>query len=66
MRMSAETYVANIDVDNAFLQSENGQRIIMAMCGKTTELLVRLNPELYRQHLHMVYQEGSTYVVCAD
>ena len=39
--------IAIIDAENAFLQSENDQRIIMAICGKTTELLVRLNPELY-------------------
>ena len=39
--------VAVTDVQNAFLQSENDRRIIMAIWGKTTELLVRLNPELY-------------------
>ena len=39
---------AIIDVENAFLQSENDQRIIMTIRGKSAELLVRLNPELYR------------------
>ena len=43
--------VAVIDVQNAFLQSENDQRIIMAIRGKTAELLVRLNPELYRPYI---------------
>ena len=38
--------IAVIDVENAFLQSENDQRIIMAIRGKKAELLVRLNPEL--------------------
>ena len=31
--------IAIIDVENAFLQSENDQRIIMAIHGKTAELL---------------------------
>ena len=39
--------VAVIDVQNAFLQSENNERIIMAIRRKTAELLVWLNPELY-------------------
>ena len=43
--------IAIIDVENAFLQSENDQRIIMAIRGKTAELLVRLNPELYRPYI---------------
>jgi hypothetical protein len=43
--------VAIIDVQNAFLQSENDERIIMAIRGKTAELLVRVNPELYRPYI---------------
>ena len=43
--------IAIIDVENAFLQSENDQRIIMAIRGKTAELLVRLNPALYRPYI---------------
>ena len=58
--------IAIIDVENAFLQSENYQRIIMAIRGKTAELLVRPNPELYWPYIWYIYQEGSTYVVCAD
>ena len=38
--------VAVIDV-----KSKNDQRIIMAIRGKTAELLVRLNPELYRPYI---------------
>ena len=34
-----------IDVENVL--SENDQMIIMAIRGKTAELLVKLNPELY-------------------
>ena len=33
-------HVAIADVENAFLQSDNDQRIIMAIRGKTAELLV--------------------------
>ena len=43
--------IAIIDVENAFLESDNEQRIIMAIHGKTAELLVRLNPELYRPYI---------------
>lgn len=43
--------VAVIDVENAFLQSDNDQRIIMAIRGKTAELLVRLKPSLYRPYI---------------
>ena len=39
-------HIAIIDVENPFLQSENDQRIIMAIRDKTAELLVRLNPAL--------------------
>ena len=43
--------IAIIDVENAFLQSENDQSIIMAIRGETAELLVRLNPDLYRPYI---------------
>ena len=43
--------IAIIDVENTFPQSENGQRIIMVIRGKTAELLVRLNPELHRPYI---------------
>merc|ERR1711966_624925 len=43
--------IAITDVENAFLQSENDQRIIMAIRGQTAELLVRLNPDLYRPYI---------------
>ena len=58
--------IAILDVENTFLQSENDPRMIMAIRGKTTELLVRLNPELYRPYVWYLYQEGCSYVVCAD
>ena len=44
-------HIAIIDVENAFLQSENDQRIIMAIRGKTAELLVMLNPALYPSYI---------------
>ena len=42
--------IAIIDVENAFLQLENDQRIIMVIRGKTAEMLVRLNFELCRPY----------------
>ena len=43
--------VAVINIQNAFLQSENDQRIIMAIRGKTAELLIRLNLNLYLPYI---------------
>jgi hypothetical protein len=43
--------VSIIDVENAFLQSDNDQRIIMTIHGKTAELLVRMKPALYRPYM---------------
>ena len=43
--------IAIIDVENVFLQAENDQRIIIVIRGKTAELLVRFNPELYRPYI---------------
>ena len=43
--------IAIIDVENAFLQSEHGQRIIMTIRGKIAGLVVRSNPELYRPYI---------------
>ena len=51
MHMRAEILRYKIDVENVFLQSGNDQRITMAVCGKTAELLVRLNPELHRPYI---------------
>ena len=45
------TNIAIIDVENVFPQSEIDQRIIMAIRGKTAELLVRLNSKLYRPYM---------------
>ena len=44
-------HVAVADVENAFLQSDNDQRIIMTIRGKTAELLVRMNASLYRPYI---------------
>ena len=49
--------IAIIDVENAFLQSENDQRIIMAVRGKTAELLAMLNHELYRPYIRYTKKE---------
>ena len=55
--------IAIIDVENAFLQSENDQRIIMAIRGQTAELLVRLNPDLYRPYIWYTKKGVSMFYV---
>ena len=53
--------IAIIDVENAFLQSEPDQMIIMAIHGKAAELLVRLNPELHRPYILSVWGQLINY-----
>ena len=55
--------IAIIDVENDFLQSENDQMIIMRIRGKTAELLVRLNPGLYRPYIWYTKKEASMLYV---
>ena len=56
--------VAILDTENAFLQSENDQRIIMAIRSKTTELLVRLNLVLCPRHISDTPRRRYTCYVC--
>ena len=54
--------VAVIDVENAVLQSDDDQIIIMAIRGKTAELLVKLNPSLY--HPYIWYSQKGVPMLC--
>ena len=56
--------VAIMDVKNVFLRSENDQRIIMAVHGKTAELLVRLNLALYRPYSR--YTKKGVPMLCVS
>ena len=39
--------ISTIDVENAFIQADNDERILMLLRGKVAELMVRVNPVLY-------------------
>ena len=44
-------HVAVLDIPNAFLQAKNDERIIMLLRGKLAELMVRVDPGLYRKYV---------------
>ena len=44
-----ERDVATLDIPSAFLRAVNDEHIIMLLEGKIVELLVQLQPELYRK-----------------
>ena len=43
--------MSTIDVGNAFIQADNDERILMLLRGKVAELMVRVNPTLYRPYI---------------
>ena len=43
--------MSTIDVGNAFIQADNDERILMLLRGKVAELMVRVNPVLYRPYI---------------
>ena len=43
--------LAVIDVTNAFLQAHNNKRILMLLRGKLAEMMVRIDPSLYREYI---------------
>ena len=46
-----ERDVMTIDLPGAFLHTENDEEIIMVLRGRLCELLVQVNPKLYRQYV---------------
>ena len=42
---------AVIDVANAFLQSHNDKTVLMLLRGKLAEMMVMIDPSLYREHI---------------
>ena len=42
--------VAMLDIENAFTHTENGKNVLMLLCGKLEELLVKVHPKLYRKY----------------
>ena len=43
--------VATIDIPNAFLWTDNDGEVLMKLCGQMVELLVALDPNLYRKYI---------------
>ena len=43
--------MSTIDEGNVFLQAGNGEQILVLLHCKVTELMVRVNPTLYRPHI---------------
>ena len=46
-----ERYVATIDIANAFLWADNDGEVLMKISGNMVELLVDLDPILYRKYV---------------
>ena len=44
-------HTAVLDIPNTFLQAKNDERIIMLLRGKLAELMVRVDPGLYRKYV---------------
>ena len=49
--------VAKLDIDNAFLHSENYEYLLILNCGKLAELLFKVDPELH-QNLVIISKQG--------
>ena len=43
--------IAILDITNAFLQTENGEKILMLLCGKLADMMVQLDPIMYRKYV---------------
>jgi hypothetical protein len=46
-------YVTTVDIPGAFMQANMEDLVHMKLEGKMAELLVNLDPELYRKHVQM-------------
>ena len=43
--------VAVVDVNTAFLHADNDERVLMLLRGKLAEMMVRIDPSLYRKYI---------------
>ena len=43
--------VAILDIANTFLRAENDERILLFLRGKLTEMMVKIDPSLYRKYV---------------
>ena len=45
--------MAIVDIPGAFLNTKNDKEIVMCLRGKLVELMVHMNPTLYRPHIRI-------------
>ena len=43
--------VAMLDIENAFLHAENDEKVLMLLRGRLAELMVKVDPSLYRKYV---------------
>jgi hypothetical protein len=53
--------VAAIDIPGAFMQADMDKLVHMRLKGRMAELLMRIDPKLYRKHVHM--ENGKAYMI---
>jgi hypothetical protein len=54
--------VATVDIPGAFMQADMDETVHMKLEGKMAELLVRIDPELYRKHVQLENGKQVLYV----
>ena len=52
-----------VDVGTAFLNADNDERMLVLLRAKLAEMIVRINPILYRQYV-MYSKNGILYAIC--
>ena len=46
-----EQALAILDIANTFLHMENNEKIIMFLCGRLAEMMVQVDPAMYRKYV---------------
>jgi hypothetical protein len=54
--------VATVDIPGAFMQADMDKLVHMRLKGTMAELLVQLNPKLYRKYVQTVNRKSVLYV----
>ena len=57
-----ERDVATVDIPGAFMQADMDDLVHMKLEGKMAELLVRIDPKLYREHIQIEQGKQVLYV----
>ena len=53
--------VEMLDIENAFLHTENDKYVLLMLCVKLVELLVKVDPKLYRKYV-ITSKQGVTMI----